>query len=457
MFDSIFDLILLKNDDDSEITALQTKKRNNKVSSETLDWFKFIQACFMSLIAILICSFLSCNIILIGLIHPEIIHPTIPCAPPYAPPRDSDKFKYAIDFDEKTDNNFKQCYSYDLSQKYKTAEDKIYSNVSPEIENFYKEIRHNKQGHLYKIVSSVNNIDPSWNEKSLKKAAVTGILVVMRSCLLFREGLHSFHQLIRSCVKEQRTRIALFFVLMFFILWGNIEGTKNKDYEKESLFTVMLNGLGLGYLGPDTSNLFGLPMGINFFSMYNFILAFIITGISGLIMMYSIVIEYENNFLPLLLFGGTISGVAFPLINLFISMDFMYYYLLMPLFNAKARGVITCMMANEFSKIIAFIYSIFVFNNARAYLDTLTSDIVFYVLLVLNLRSLYNYMKEDKVVDASIPIGNCDMKQHLYKNINIQNVINKPVPPQTNKPTRRLPKLNNLAEDFSELASTINR
>ena len=75
MFDSIFDLILLKNDDDSEITALQTKKRNNKVSSETLDWFKFIQACFMSLIAILICSFLSCNIILIGLIHPEIIHP----------------------------------------------------------------------------------------------------------------------------------------------------------------------------------------------------------------------------------------------------------------------------------------------------------------------------------------------------------------------------------------------
>jgi len=184
--------------------------------------------------------------------------------------------------------------------------------------------------------------------------------------------------------------------------------------------------------------------------MYNFILAFIITGITGLIMMYSIVIEYDNNYLPILFFGAAISGVAFPLINLFISMDFMYYYLLMPLFNTKARGVVTCMMANEFSKIIAFIYSIFVFNNARAYLDTLTSDIVFYVLLVLNLRSLYNYLKEDKVVGDTTPIGNCDMKQHLYKNVDLQNVINKPItspPPRVNP--RRLPEFNNLAKQYN--------
>ena len=91
----------------------------------------------------------------------------------------------------------------------------------------------------------------------------------------------------------------------------------------------------------------------------------------------------------------------------------------MPFFNSKARGIITCMMANEFSRIIAFIYSIFVFNNARSYLDSLTSDIVFYVLLFLNLRSLYNYMNE-KSGEDSIEVTGCDMKQNLYKNIEVQ-------------------------------------
>ena len=61
----------------------------------------------------------------------------------------------------------------------------------------------------------------------------------------------------------------------------------------------------------------------------------------------------------------------------------------------------------------------FVFNNAKAYLDSLTSDIVFYVLVALNLRSLYKYMNEKSDVDI-IAVGNCDMKQHLYKNVDLQ-------------------------------------
>ena len=56
IFDSIFDMILLKNDDGSEITALQTKKGNKKTSSDTLDWVKFIQSCLMALIAVILCS-----------------------------------------------------------------------------------------------------------------------------------------------------------------------------------------------------------------------------------------------------------------------------------------------------------------------------------------------------------------------------------------------------------------
>ena len=88
-------MILLKNDDGSEITALQTKKRNKKTSSDTLDWVKFIQSCLMALIAVILCSIFACNFLLIGLINPEIIHPTIPCAPPYMPNPKAEKFEDA--------------------------------------------------------------------------------------------------------------------------------------------------------------------------------------------------------------------------------------------------------------------------------------------------------------------------------------------------------------------------
>ena len=197
-----------------------------------------------------------------------------------------------------------------------------------------------------------------------------------------------------------------------------------KGVPTTNVLTAILDVLGFGYLTFDTSNLLGMPIGINFFSMYNLALLIIEIIASSMVTAYACMIELENNPFKMVLFSPMIMGFAIPLINLFMSLDFMYYYFVMPLINSKARGIITCMMANEFSKMIALIYSLFVFNNARSYLDSLTADIVFYVLLALNLRSLYKYLNEKSEIDT-ISVGNCDMKQHLYKNIELQYQINK--------------------------------
>jgi hypothetical protein len=434
MFDSIFDMILLKNNDGSEITALQTKKRNKNSSSDTLDWIKFIQACFMALIAVLICSFLACNIILVGLIDPEIIHPTIPCAPPYMPNPKSEKFEDAINIDrpagaaEAKTTAYLKCASYDESTKTQNQLKQILDNVSPEVKAFYKEIKHKKQGEIYKVLTTLNKTtNGGFKYGLISQFAGSSILIVMRGCMIFRKMFHSFHTLLHSITKERSSRTIAFFVLMFLILSINSSATNNNNSMDSgaNFISLFLNKVGLDYLILDTSNLFGLPIGINFFSMYNLGLSIISIIASSFVAAYASMIELENNPLKMALFLVPIVGFSVPLINLFIALDFMYYYLTMPLFNQKARGVITCMMANEFSKIIAFIYSIFVFNNARSYLDTLTSDIVFYVLLVLNLSSFYNYLKEDNSDEDIVRIGNCDMKQHLYKNIQIQNEINK--------------------------------
>ena len=433
MLDSIFDIILLKNNDGSEITALQTKKRNKKTSSDTLDWVMFIQSCFMALIAVLICSFLACNIILIGLINPEIIHPTIPCAPPYMPNPKSEKFEDAINIDRPADASehettaFIKCASYDETSKTKKQQKQILDNVSPEVKAFYKEIKHKKQGELYKVLTNLNKEYPNFKYDPMGQFRGCSILIVMRGCMIFRKMFHSFHSILHSITKQKSFRTISFFVLMLLILSINTSATKNNNsMENDSNFIrLFLNKLGLDYLLLDTSNLFGLPIGINFFSMYNLALSIISIISTSFVAAYASMIELQNNPVKMALFLVPILGFSVPLINLFIALDFMYYYLAMPLFNAKARGVITCMMANEFNRIIAFIYSIFIFNNARSYLDTLTADIVFYVLLILNLSSLYSYLKEDQNQDNIVRIGNCDMKQHLYKNIEVQNEINK--------------------------------
>ena len=434
MFDSIFDIILLKNNDGSEITALQTKKRNKNSSSDTLDWIKFIQSCFMALIAVLICSFLACNIILVGLINPEIIHPTIPCSPPYMPNPKSEKYEDAINIDrpatgiEATNTAYLKCASYDQSSNTQSQLKQILDNVSPEVKAFYNEIKHKKQGEIYKVLTSLNKgTNGGFVYSIIPQFAGSSILIVMRGCMIFRKMFHSFHTILHSITKSKFSRSVSFFVLMFLILSINSSATNNNNsMENDSNFIrLFLNKIGLGYLILDTSNLFGLPIGINFFSMYNLGLSIISILASSFVAAYASMIELQNNPAKMLLFLAPIVAFSVPLINLFIALDFMYYYLAMPLFNTKARGVITCMMANEFSKMIAFIYSIFVFNNARSYLDTLTADIVFYALLVLNLSSLYSYLKEDNNDDDIIRVGNCDMKQHLYKNIEIQHEINK--------------------------------
>lgn len=429
MFDSIFDIILLKNNDGSEITALQTKKRNKNSSSDTLDWIKFIQACFMALIAVLICSFLACNILLVGLINPEIIHPTIPCSPPYMPNPKSEKFEDAINIDrvaDGTDANstaYVKCASYTESSETQNQLKQILDNVSPEVKAFYNEIKHKKQGEIYKVLTSINRAtNGNFKFGLVEQFAGASILIVMRGCMIFRKMFHSFHTVLHSITKTKNTRTVAFFILMFLILSINSSATNNNNsMENDSNFIrLFLNKIGLGFLILDTSNLFGLPIGINFFSMYNLGLSIISIIASSFVAAYASMIELENNPFKMFLFLAPIIGFSVPLINLFIALDFMYYYLAMPLFNTKARGVITCMMANEFSKIIAFIYSIFVFNNARSYLDTLTADIVFYVLFALNLNSVWKFMKEDNDEDI-VRVGNCDMKQHLYKNIEIQN------------------------------------
>ena len=321
-----------------------------------------------------------------------------------------------------------KCASYDESSKTQNQLKQILDNVSPEVKAFYNEIKHKKQGEIYKVLTSINRAtNGNFKFGLISQFAGASILIVMRGCMIFRKMFHSFHTVLHSITKTKTTRTVAFFILMFLILSINSSATNNNNsMENDSNFIrLFLNKIGLGYLILDTSNLFGLPIGINFFSMYNLGLSIISIIASSFVAAYASMIELENNPFKMFLFLAPIVGFSVPLINLFIALDFMYYYLAMPLFNTKARGVITCMMANEFSKIIAFIYSIFVFNNARSYLDTLTADIVFYVLFVLNLSSLYSYMKEDKNDEDIVRVGNCDMKQHLYKNIEIQNEINK--------------------------------
>lgn len=429
IFDSIFDNILLKNDDGTEITSLQTKKRNKKTTSDSLDWMKFIQSCFVALIAVIICSFLACNFILIGLINPEIIHPTIPCAPPYMPNPGSEKFEIAINIDkieeslveEKT--AYKKCASYESTQETNQLQ-KILNNVSPEVKVFYNEIKHQKQGELYKVVTSINSASRGeWINTVMGQYSVSTVLIVMRGCMIFRRIFQSLHTIPKSFSKNKTSRTFMFLLSVLIILSISMSrNQKQKDSPKTNVLTAILDTLGFGYLTFDTSNLFGIPIGINFFSMYNFALITIEIIAASMVTAYACMIELQNNPLKMVLFSPMIMGFAIPLITTFTSLDFIYYYLAMPIINSKARGIITCMMANEFSRLIALIYSIFVFNNARSYLDSLTSDIVFYVLFILNCRSFYNYLQE-KGDDENIQIGACDMKQHMYKNIQIQSSI----------------------------------
>ena len=433
VFDSIFDMILLKNDDGTEITSLQSKKRNKKTSSDTLDWVKFIQSCFMALIAVLICSFLACNFLLIGLINPEIIHPTIPCAPPYMPNPKSEKFEDAVNIDRLsesisgTGSAYTKCASYDETNKNPLKQ--ILNKVSPEVKSFYNEIKHQRQGELYKVVTGINaSTKGQWKNSPLGQYSVSTVLIVMRGCMIFRRIFQSLHTIPKACASSNTSRTFSFFFMVFLILSINMSPMSNKPSKKgvptTNVLTAILDVLGFGYLTFDTSNLLGMPIGINFFSMYNLALLTIEIIASSMVTAYACMIELENNPFKMVLFSPMIMGFAIPLINLFMSLDFMYYYFVMPLINSKARGIITCMMANEFSKMIALIYSLFVFNNARSYLDSLTADIVFYVLLALNLRSLYKYLNEKSEIDT-ISVGNCDMKQHLYKNIELQYQINK--------------------------------
>ena len=426
VFDSIFDMILLKNDDGTEITALQTKKRNKKISSDTLDWVKFIQSCLMALIAVLICSFLACNFILIGLINPEIMHPTIPCAPPYMPNSGNEKYEDAINIDRLEDsmneNNsaYKKCASYDENKTTADQMKQLLSNVSPEIKGFYNEIRHQKQGELYKVATGINSVtNGEWINNPMGQYSVSTVLIVMRGCMIFRRIFQSLHAIPKAGANNKSSRMFTFFMMVFLILSLSMSSKKGDTPPKTNILTGILNVLGFGYLTFDTSNLFGMPIGINFFSMYNIAIVIIDVLTATMVTAYACMIELENNPVKMVMFSPMIIGFAIPLINLFITLDFIYYYLAMPLINSKARGIITCMMANEFSKMIALIYSMFVFNNAKAYLDSLTSDIVFYVLVALNLRSLYKYMNEKSDVDI-IAVGNCDMKQHLYKNVDLQ-------------------------------------
>lgn len=429
IFDSIFDMILLKNDDGSEITALQTKKRNKKTSSDTLDWVKFIQSCLMALIAVILCSIFACNFLLIGLINPEIIHPTIPCSPPYMPNPGTEKFEDAINIDRmeqsvvESNSAYKKCASYDESSDTKSQLQRLLGNVSPEIKAFYNEIRHQRQGELYKVVTGINSSTRGeWINTIMGQYAVSTVLIVMRGCMIFRRIFQSFHTLPKAGAASKSSRTFTFFIMVFLILSLNMQPKVDKA-PRSNVLTAILESLGFGYLTFDTSNLFGMPIGINFFSMFNLALLFIEVIASSMVTAYACMIELQNNPIKMVIFSPMIMGFAIPLINLFITLDFMYYYFVMPFFNSKARGIITCMMANEFSRIIAFIYSIFVFNNARSYLDSLTSDIVFYVLLFLNLRSLYKYMNE-KSGEDSIEVTGCDMKQHLYKNVEVQGDIN---------------------------------
>ena len=193
----------------------------------------------------------------------------------------TEKFEDAINIDRmeqsvvESNSAYKKCASYDESSNTKSQLQRLLGNVSPEIKAFYNEIRHQRQGELYKVVTGINSSTRGeWINTIMGQYAVSTVLIVMRGCMIFRRIFQSFHTLPKAGAASKSSRTFTFFIMVFLILSLNMQPKVDKA-PRSNVLTAILESLGFGYLTFDTSNLSSTSY-FSFLSISSFTLSYFV-------------------------------------------------------------------------------------------------------------------------------------------------------------------------------------